>query len=67
MRLRRRPPADPDWRLLEPADGLGWLDLVEPDAPEGIRLLHAMLDAGLMEAWQDRAGHVRLRSTGLAV
>ena len=65
MRFRRRPPADPDWRLLEPAEGRCWLDLVEPGAADGIRLLHAMLDAGLLEAWQDRAGHVRLRSTGL--
>ncbi|MEA3165443.1 MAG: hypothetical protein QOJ26_295 [Thermoplasmata archaeon] len=41
-------------------DGLAWLDLAHPEAPDGVRMMYAMLDAGLLQAWQDRAGHVRL-------
>jgi hypothetical protein len=44
-----------------PVAGLAWVDLLDDDAPEGVRVLHAMLDAGMLEAWQDVHGHVRLR------
>jgi hypothetical protein len=37
------------------------VDLLDDDAPDGVRVLHALLDAGLLEAWQDQRGHVRLR------
>ena len=62
-RLNRfdRPAPDAGWGRLEPTDGLSWVDLLDDDAPDGVRVLHALLDAGLLEAWQDRHGHVRLR------
>lgn len=47
---------------LKPPKGLCWLDCAPAQAPDGIRMLHAMLDAGLLEAWQDDAGRVRLRA-----
>ena len=47
---------------LRPPKGLCWLDCAPADAPDGIRMLHAMLDAGLLEAWQDDGGRVRLRA-----
>jgi hypothetical protein len=59
-----RNPPDAGWGRLEPVGGLRWVDLLDDGAPEGIRILHALLDAGLMEAWQDQRGHVRLRLTG---
>jgi hypothetical protein len=49
-------------RKLEPPGERSWLDCAPPDAPDGIRMLHAMLDAGLLEAWQDRKGRIRLRA-----
>ena len=58
--LRRSPHAR--WKRLELAPGLNWLDLASLDAPDGVRILYAMLDARLLEAWQDHAGRVRLRS-----
>jgi hypothetical protein len=57
-----RPAPETEWLRLEPVAGMAWVDLPDPDAPDGIRVLYAMLDAGLLEAWQDRAGHVRLRT-----
>ena len=44
--------------------GRVWVDLLPPDAPDGLCVLYALLDAGLLEAWQDRHGHVRLRRPG---
>ena len=55
-----RPAAIPDWDRLGPVAGRAWVDLLPHDAPDGLRVLYAMLDAGMLEAWQDRAGHVRL-------
>lgn len=46
---------------MAPVAGFTWLDLADLDAPDGVRMLYAMLDAGLLEAWQDRHGHIRLR------
>lgn len=66
-RPARRLSLDPCWGRLEPVGGLQWVDLLDDDAPDGIRILHALLDAGLLEAWQDRHGHVRLRSTAKAL
>jgi len=64
MMLRRprpaRPTLDSGWGRLRPRDGLQWVDLLDDGAPDGLRVLHAMLDAGMLEAWQDRHGHVRL-------
>ena len=59
-----RPSPDAGWGRLEPVGGLLWVDLLDDGAPDGIRVLHALLDAGLLEAWQDERGHVRLRATG---
>jgi hypothetical protein len=47
---------------LAPPGGKTWLDCASPDAPDGIRMLHAMLDAGLLEAWNDGEGRIRLRA-----
>lgn len=47
---------------LRPPSGRSWLDCAPADAPDGIRMLHAMLDAGLLEAWLDGAGRIRLRA-----
>lgn len=58
----RRPSPHPDWRPLAPVGDRSWLDLADPDAPDGVRILYALLDAGLLEAWQDRSGHIRLRA-----
>lgn len=57
-----RPSPDTGWGRLEPIGGLRWVDLLGDDAPDGVRVLHALLDAGLLEAWQDQRGHVRLRT-----
>lgn len=48
------------WGRLEPVGGRSWLDLASPDAPDGIRMVYALLDGGFLEAWQDDEGHVRL-------
>jgi hypothetical protein len=57
---RPRPTKDRRWGRLEPVAG-AWLDLAPPDAPDGVRILYALLDSGMLEAWGDGAGHVRLR------
>lgn len=41
--------------------GRTWLDMARPESPDGVRMVYALLDAGLLEAWQDDHGHVRLR------
>ena len=43
-------------------DGRSWLDLAAADAPDGLRMVYALLDGGFLEAWQDDAGHVHLRA-----
>lgn len=55
-----RPAPQAQWGRLGPAAGRAWVDLLPNDAPDGLRVVYAMLDAGMLEAWQDRAGHVRL-------
>jgi hypothetical protein len=67
VRPHRRPLPEGGWGRLVPAGGRLWVDLLDDDAPDGIRVLHALLDAGLLEAWQDARGHVRLRATGQAL
>ena len=57
-----RPAPAPAWGRLVPVAGKDWVDLLPGDAPDGLRVLYAMLDAGMLEAWQDQAGHVRLRA-----
>ena len=57
-----RPAPAPAWGRLAPRPGRAWVDLLPPAAPDGLRVLYALLDAGLLEAWQDDAGHVRLRA-----
>lgn len=57
-----RPAPLPQWDRLGPVAGRAWLDLLPRDAPEGLRVLYAMLDAGMLEAWRDHSGHVRLRA-----
>ena len=57
-----RPAPLADWGRLGPVAGLCWVDLLPRDAPDGLRVLYAMLDAGMLEAWKDQSGHVRLRA-----
>lgn len=49
------------WGRLWPTAGRAWVDLLPVDAPDGLRVLYALLDGGLVEAWHDGQGHVRLR------
>lgn len=56
-----RPAPSPEWGRLQPTRGCAWVDLLPADAPDGLGVLYALLDAGLVEAWQDGAGHVALR------
>lgn len=57
---RPRPTNARRWSRLQPVKG-AWLDLAPADAPDGVRILYALLDSGMLEAWGDGAGHVRLR------
>ena len=59
---RPRPGRLQRWGRLEPVGGRRWLDLAAADAPDGIRMVYALLDGGFLEAWQDDQGHVRLRA-----
>lgn len=54
-------PGQRRWGRLHPVGGRAWVDLLPEDAPDGLGVLYAMLDAGLVEAWGDGEGHVRLR------
>ncbi|MFA5943678.1 MAG: hypothetical protein WC876_04335 [Candidatus Thermoplasmatota archaeon] len=66
MDVRRiRPASRTEWVRLAPFPGRSWLDLARPTAPDGVRMVYALLDAGYLEAWRDGAGHVRLRPATL--
>lgn len=54
-------PARRRWGRLHPAGDRSRVDLLPADPPDGLGVLYAMLDAGLVEAWGDGEGHVRLR------
>lgn len=55
----RRRPARREHRLV-PASDASWQDLVPPGADEATRSVFACLEAGVLEAWQDTRGLIRL-------